>query len=290
MTSSTSQNRSPGRELWHRFRANKVAFGASVALVLLVLSCFLLPLCIPYSPIDGNLEQGVQPPSNQHWMGTDIQGRDLLSRILQGGQVSFTVGFAGTVVAVFIGTLYGAIAAIGGAQRDSIMMRIVDILYAFPFLIVVVLLTVYFENFRNSQLFLFLAIGCIEWLTMARVIRSRVLALKPLPYILAARCLGRTNNGILRIHLLPNLLGLIIVYGSLTIPRVMLLEAYLSFLGLGIQPPLSSWGRLIKEGTDVMEDFPWLILFPSLIFFVTLLCLNLAGEGLRRALDPRERR
>jgi oligopeptide transport system permease protein len=290
MTSPTRQNLSPSYQLWQRFRSNRIAYGASIILVLLILSCFLLPLFIPYSPFDSNLEQGVQPPSVRHWMGTDIQGRDLLSRILQGGQVSFTVGIAGTAVAVFIGTLYGAIAAIGSTRRDSIMMRIVDILYAFPFLIVVVLLTVYFEDFRNSQLFLFLTIGCIEWLTMARVIRSRVLALKPLPYILAARCLGRTNSGILRVHLLPNLLGLIIVYGSLTIPRVMLLEAYLSFLGLGIQPPLCSWGRLIKEGTDVMEDFSWLVLFPSLIFFITLLCLNLAGEGLRQALDPKEQK
>ncbi len=289
MTNQPTLNRSPGWEVWRRFRSNRIAVASSVVLVLLILSCYLLPLFLSHSPLAGNLEQGVQPPNHDHWMGTDIQGRDLFSRILQGGQVSFTVGLAGTAVAVLIGTLYGAIAAIGGTRRDSVMMRIVDILYAFPFLIVVVLLTVYFENFRNNLLFLFLAIGGIEWLTMARVVRSRVLSIKPLPYILAARCLGRNNSGILRIHLLPNLLGLVIVYGSLTIPRVMLLEAYLSFLGLGIQPPLSSWGRLIKEGTEVMEDFPWLILFPSLIFFITLLCLNLTGEGLRRALDPRER-
>lgn len=288
MTASTTPTRSPGREAWKRFCQNRPALIAFWVLLAMILACWGLPWVLPHDPLSGTLETGVQAPGSQHWMGTDIQGRDLFSRILQGGQTSFTVGLAGTSVAIVIGVLYGSIAALGGATRDSIMMRFVDILYAFPFVVIVVLLTVYFEHLRNSLFFLFMAIGAVEWLTMARIIRSRTLALKPLPFILAARCLGRNNTGILRVHLLPNLLGLIAVYGSLTVPRVMLLEAYISFLGLGIQPPLSSWGRLIKEGTEVMEDFPWLILYPSLFFFVTLLCLNLVGEGLRRALDPRE--
>lgn len=288
MTTTPSHSRSPSSEAWKRFRQNKPALIALYLLVIMILSCFVLPWFLPHDPNAGTLETGTQPPGKEYWLGTDIQGRDLLSRILQGGQTSFTVGLAGTSVAIIIGVLYGSIAALGGATRDSIMMRLVDILYAFPFIIIVVLLTVYFENLRNSLLFLFMAIGAVEWLTMARIIRSRTLALKPLPFILAARCLGRSNTGILKVHLLPNLVGLIAVYGSLTVPRVMLLEAYLSFLGLGIQPPLSSWGRLIKEGAEVMEDHAWLILYPSLFFFVTLLCLNLVGEGLRRALDPRE--
>lgn len=288
MQASTSRP-SPTREAWKKFRANKPALLASYVLILLICGCWLIPFCLPHDPLSGNLATGIQPPSSQHWMGTDIQGRDLFSRILQGGQTSFLVGFAGTLVAILIGTFYGATAALGSNIRDSIMMRVVDILYAFPFIIIVVLLTVYFENLRNNLMFLFMAIGAVEWLTMARIVRSKTLSLKPMSYILAARCLGRNNTGVLRVHLLPNLLGIIAVYGSLTVPRVMLLEAYLSFLGLGVQPPLSSWGRLIKEGTEVMEDFPWLILYPSLIFFVTLLCLNLVGDGLRRALDPREK-
>lgn len=223
--------------------------------------------------------------SNQrHLFGTDPLGRDLLTRILIGGRISLAVGFAATLVSVVIGVLWGAIAGFVGRKTDTVMMRTVDILYALPFAVIVILLMVMFG--RNFIL-LFVAIGCVEWLTMARIVRGQIISLKSQEFIEAAVSLGLPGHRILLRHLIPNVLGPIIIYSTLTFPDVMLLEAVLSFLGLGVQPPLSSWGVLIEEGSRTMESSIWLLVFPAFFFSLTLFSLNFLGDGLRDALDPK---
>jgi oligopeptide transport system permease protein len=218
-------------------------------------------------------------------LGSDAPlGRDLFARILYGGRVSIMVGLVATFVALAIGVTYGATAGFFGGKIDAVMMRIVDILYAMPFTIFVILLMVFFG--RNIIL-LFFAIGAVEWLTMARIVRGQIMAIKKMEYIEAARSLGLGRRRIIFRHMIPNVLGPIIVYTTLTIPAVMLLEAFLSFLGLGVQPPMSSWGVLIKDGAEKMEEFWWLLVFPGGIFSLTLFSLNFLGDGLRDALDVR---
>lgn len=219
-------------------------------------------------------------------VGTDELGRDLWVRILEGGRISIAVGFAATLVSLTIGIFYGGLSGYLGGRFDVIMMRIVDVLYALPFLIFVILLMALFPR---SMLLLFLAIGAVEWLTTARIVRGEVLALRKLPFVDAARCLGLSHWKILREHLLPNTIPPVIVYATLTIPTVILLESVLSFLGLGIQPPASSWGILISEGADHMETYPWMLIYPSIFFAATLLSLNFLGDGLRDILDPKTR-
>lgn len=221
---------------------------------------------------------------HRHILGTDTLGRDLFVRLLYGGRVSLGVGLAATFVALTIGVFYGAVAGYFGGRLDSVMMRIVDIVYSLPFTVFVILLMVFFG--RNIYL-LFVAIGAVEWLTMARIVRGQVLSIKRMEYIEAARSMGFSKRRIITRHILPNVLGPVIVYTTLTIPAVMLLEAFLSFLGLGVQPPMSSWGWLIKEGAEKMEEFPWLLAYPGAIFSLTLLSLNFLGDGLRDALDVR---
>ena len=205
-------------------------------------------------------------------------------RLLYGGRISLGVGLCATFVALTIGVVYGAVAGYVGGKADAVMMRLVDIIYALPFTIFVILLMVFFG--RNIVL-LFVAIGAVEWLTMARIVRGQIMALKKMEFIEAARALGYSHRRIIFRHLLPNALGPIIVYTTLTIPGVMLLEAFLSFLGLGVQPPMSSWGTLIKDGAEKMEEFWWLLVFPGGIFSLTLFSLNFLGDGLRDALDVR---
>jgi oligopeptide transport system permease protein len=205
-------------------------------------------------------------------------------RLLYGGRVSLGVGLAATFVALTIGVVYGAVAGYSGGKRDAFMMRAVDIMYSLPFTIFVILLMVFFG--RNIIL-LFVAIGAVEWLTMARIVRGQVMSVKRMEFIEAARSLGFGRRRIIFRHILPNILGPIIVYTTLTIPGVMLLEAFLSFLGLGVQPPMSSWGVLIKDGAEKMEEFPWLLIFPGTVFSLTLFSLNFLGDGLRDALDVR---
>jgi oligopeptide transport system permease protein len=207
--------------------------------------------------------------------------------MLYGGRVSLLVGLAATAVSLLIGVLYGATSGYLGGRTDALMMRVVDILYALPFTVFVIILMVFFG--RNF-LFLFLAIGAVEWLTMARIVRGQVLTLRHREFVEAAVVMGLPMWRILLFHIIPNTLGPVIIYATLTVPRVMLLEAFLSFLGLGVQPPMSSWGLLIKEGVDVMEEYPWLLLFPSMAFSMTLFALNALGDGLRDALDPRTSR
>ena len=277
-----------GNSLWHdawlRLRKNRLAVFGAVTLVVVSLACFLGPFFSPYGYEDQNLDLGAAAPSAQHWLGTDTLGRDLLVRLLYGGRVSLGVGLAATVVALTIGVVYGAFAGYFGGKLDAAMMRIVDIMYSLPFTIFVILLMVFFG--RNIIL-LFVAIGAVEWLTMARIVRGQVMSVKRMEFIEAARSLGFGKRRLIFRHILPNVLGPIIVYTTLTIPGVMLLEAFLSFLGLGVQPPMSSWGVLIKDGAEKMEEFHWLLIFPGTVFSLTLFSLNFLGDGLRDALDVR---
>jgi len=272
------------RDAWRRLAKNRLAvFGAGV-LVLLTLACVLGPLFSSYRYDAQDLNLGASAPSAAHWLGTDTLGRDLLVRLLVGGRISLGVGLCATLVALVIGVVYGAVAGFAGGRVDTLMMRVVDILYALPFTIFVILLMVFFG--RNIVL-LFVAIGAVEWLTMARIVRDQILSLKKMEFIEAAHALGLGRRRILFRHMIPNALGPIIVYTTLTIPAVMLLEAFLSFLGLGVQPPLSSWGVLIKDGAEKMEEFWWLLFFPGGLFSLTLFSLNFLGDGLRDALDIR---
>ena len=284
-SSQTAQQRSSlWLDAWIKLRKNRMAlFGFAVLLILCVVS-LLTPLIAPYSYEEQDLMLGATPPSAAHWLGTDIFGRDMLTRIMYGGRVSLMVGFIATAVALVIGILWGSIAGFIGGRVDAVMMRIVDIMYALPFMIFIVLLMVVFG--RNILL-LFVAIGAVEWLTMARIVRSQVMALRKQEFIEAAYSMGLSRWTIIRRHIMPNTLGPVIVYTTLTIPSVMLLEAFLSFLGLGIQPPQSSWGLLINYGVETMEEYPWLLIFPGITLSLTLFALNFLGDGLRDALDPR---
>ena len=277
-----------GTSLWHdawlRLRRNKLAVLGLVVLVLFVAIALLTPWIAPYSYQAQDLELGASPPSAAHWLGTDIFGRDLLTQIMYGGRISLAVGFVATSVALLIGVTWGAIAGYVGGRTDAVMMRLVDILYALPFMIFIVLLSVVFGR---NMLLLFLAIGAVEWLTMARIMRGQVQSLRQQEFVEAAISLGLSPATLIRRHLVPNALGPIIVYTTLTIPNVMLLEAFLSFLGLGIQPPQTSWGLLISYGAETMEEYPWLLIFPGVALTVTLFSLNFLGDGLRDALDVR---
>jgi len=282
----------PGASFWqdarHRLWKNKLAVFGLFVIVLLAALCYSEPLLcryiIHYTYEQQDLTLGPSPPGHAHWLGTDPLGRDLLARLLYGGRISLSVGLCATLVSLTIGVLYGSISGFVGGKLDIVMMRIVDILYALPFAIFVVLLTVFFGR---SLILLFIAIGAVEWLTMARIVRGQVMSLKRREFVEAAQALGLKRRRIIWRHIIPNMVGPIIVYSTLTIPGVMLLEAFLSFLGLGIQPPQSSWGVLIKEGAEVMEEYPWLLIYPASVMALTLFSLNFLGDGLRDALDVR---
>jgi oligopeptide transport system permease protein len=272
------------RDAWIKLCKNHLALAGLGLLILLCVVSLLTPWIAPYGYEQQDLLLGATPPSMQHWLGTDVFGRDMLTRIMWGGRVSLTVGFIATAVALAIGVVWGAVAGYMGGRVDMVMMRLVDILYALPFMIFIILLMVVFGR---SMLLLFFAIGAVEWLTMARIVRGQVMSLRKQEFVEAAHSLGLPQWTIIRRHIIPNTLGPVIVYTTLTIPSVMLLEAFLSFLGLGIQPPQSSWGLLINYGVETMEEYPWLLIFPGIALSLTLFALNFLGDGLRDALDPR---
>jgi len=277
-----------GRDAWIRLTKNRLALACLWILAGIMVLCLggvaLSMAGILPDPNLNHLDRTLQPPGRDYWLGSDALGRDLFVRILWGGVVSIAVGLVATLVSTLIGVTYGAVAAYVGGKADAVMMRFVDILYAMPFVILVIVLMSWFGT---NLILLFIAIGAVEWLTMARITRGQVLSLKKQEFIEAARSLGLGPGEILFRHILPNAMGPVIVYTTLTVPAVMRLEAVLSFLGMGVQPPHSSWGTLIKEGADRMETSLWLLVFPSGIFALTLFCLNFLGDGLRDALDPK---
>lgn len=276
-----------GSDAWQRIIRHRMAqIGGLVFLAVTVL-CFLGPLLVTTDYDATNLSAASQAPSFEHWFGTDTLGRDVFVRTLIGGRISIAVGFAATAVALLIGVSYGMIAGYLGGRTEAIMMRFVDALYALPFTIIVILLTVYLGR---SVLLIFLAIGAVEWLTMARIVRGQTKALSKQNYVDAARVSGSSHSRIMARHILPNLASPVIVYTTLTIPAVILLESIISFLGLGVQPPMSSWGVLISEGAEMIDIYPWMLFFPALFFSLTIFSLNFIGDGLRDALDPKSER
>ena len=277
-------NSSLWQDAIRRLIQNRAAMIGGITILVLITLAIFAPWIAPYSYSYQNLDIGASPPSAEHLLGTDVLGRDLLSRLLYGARISLLVGFVATGVALVIGVSWGIVAGYFGGRVDSIMMRIVDVLYGLPFIIFIILLMVIFG--RNIWL-LFAAIGAVEWLTMARIVRAQVIGLKNQEFVQAAQVMGVSNFSMFRRHILPNILGPIAVYATLTIPQVMLLEAFLSFLGLGIQPPMSSWGTLIRYGVESMEEHYWLLIYPGLTFTITLFALNFFGDGLRDALDPK---
>jgi oligopeptide transport system permease protein len=303
-------------DAWRRLKKNRLAVVSSVVLIAMIFGCILVPELSQWDYTKADLALGPVPPSWDHWMGTDYFGRDLMVRVFFGGRVSFAVGIIATLFSFVIGSTWGGVSGYFGKRVDAVMMRIVDVMYTFPFLILVILLQVFFAGkdgtFHNAfkwmagpfvedsshpswfpifQIcFVFAALGMISWLTMARIVRGQVIALREQPFIEAARSIGVGHAGIIFRHLLPNALGPIIVYTTLTIPAIMLTEAFLSFLGLGTQEPLASWGLLAASGAEQMDVFPWTLIFPALMLAITLFCFNFVGDGLRDALDPKIRK
>jgi oligopeptide transport system permease protein len=295
------------RDAWRRLLKNKLAVFGLIVVVVVTIASIVGPLLIKrvfgFTPdfIPTNDPQLVRsfPPFTgpngeftwQHPMGTDNAGRDQLARILQGGQISLFVGIIATLVSLIIGVSYGAIAGYLGGRIDNLMMRIVDVLYSLPYIIVVIVLLAMFRSQtpRGQLTLLFIALGSVSWLTMARIVRGQVLSLKNQEFVLAARATGVTAPRIIFRHLVPNTLGPVIVYATLTIPQIMLTEAFLSFLGIGVQAPLASWGSLAADGVQNIAIFPWQLIFPGVTMALTLFSLNFLGDGLRDALDPQMR-
>jgi peptide/nickel transport system permease protein/oligopeptide transport system permease protein len=308
---------SPQQRALRRFRQNRQAVVSALLLLVVILCVIAWPVSLKIASFTGPAgvafsknyqpeklsEDQFQPPSFKHWFGTDVHGRDLLSRVLSGAQVSLLVGVVGAGVSLVIGVLWGAIAGYLGGRLDSLMMRFVDILYSLPSIIFVIVLITTLEEFWKKWLvnlgspatgkfarllFLFVGLGAVSWLTMARIVRGQVLSLRQRPFVDASRALGAGAFRILGQHIIPNTLGVVIVYLTLTVPAIILYESFLSYLGLGIQPPMASWGSLIAEGADQLNPiriYWWLIAFPGGILVITLLALNFVGDGLRDAWD-----
>jgi oligopeptide transport system permease protein len=280
-----------GRSLWddarRRLLRNKAAVTGMIVLAVLVVLAVVGPFLTPYGYDEINKEHvWVGPLTEGHLLGTDSLGRDQLARLLMGLRVSLAIGLVATVVSLIIGVAWGAVAGFVGGRLDEAMMRFVDVLYSLPFIFFVILLMV---TFGSNIILIFVAIGAVEWLTMSRIVRGQTLTLKHKEFIEAARAQGQGQMGIIARHIVPNLLGPVVVYVTLTIPAVILAESFLSFLGLGVQPPMASLGTLIANGAQDMELAPWLLIFPSLVMVVTLMSFNFIGDGLRDAIDPKDR-
>jgi len=282
------KGRSPWEDAWSRLLKNRAAVYSAFIMGFMILLVLFGPLVISWESDFTDWDFTSSPPSLKagHWFGTDAVGRDILVRTLEGGRISLLVGLVATLVSLIIGVSYGAIAGYFGGTADRIMMRIVDITYALPFLFFVILLMVVFG--RHIVL-IFVAIGAVNWLDMARIVRGQTLSIKNMEFIEAARACGVTPWGIIRRHIVPNLAGVVIVYVTLTIPQIILVESFLSFLGLGVQEPMSSWGALVRDGAQDMESAPWTLIVPAVFLTVTLYCFNYIGDGLRDALDPKDR-
>ena len=279
-----------GRSLWQdariRFMRNKAAMVSLFILFVMTLAVIVLPMIAPYAYDDTDWYAMHVGPSVDHWFGTDSLGRDLYVRTLIGGRISLMVGVMGALVAVLIGTLYGAASGFIGGKVDRIMMRILEILYAVPFMFLVIVLVTFFG--RNIIL-IFVAIGAIAWLDMARIVRGQTLSLRSKEFIEAAHVCGVSKWKIITRHIVPNVLGIVAVYSTLLIPSMILTESFLSFLGLGVQEPMTSWGALLQEGAQTTEVAIWQLTFPAAFMVVTLFCFNYVGDGLRDALDPKDR-
>ncbi len=291
-----------GRSLWidarRRLLRNRAAVTGMIILMVISFLAVFAPYLSPYSFAEPNYDLISCAPDwwpdstiscnagGAHWFGTDNLGRDLFVRVLFGARVSLAVGLIATFVSLVVGVTYGAVAGFIGGRLDELMMRFVDVLYSLPYIFLVIILMVVFH--RNFFL-LFVAIGAIEWLTMARIVRGQTLSIKHKEFIEAARAAGVGKFDMITRHIIPNVLGPVIVYVTLTVPAVILAESFISFLGLGIQPPLTSWGVLISDGAKELETAPWLLIFPALFMAVTLFCFNFIGDGLRDALDPKDR-
>ncbi len=275
-------------DAWRTLRKNRAAIVSAAIILAMTVLVVVGPSLAPYTYAQTDWANTSIGPSlsTGHFFGTDTLGRDVFVRTLYGGRISLLVGLVATIVSLVIGVAYGATAGYFGGRVDNVMMRIVDILYAMPFMFFVILLMVFFG--RNIVL-IFVAIGAINWLDMARIVRGQTLSLKHKEFVEAAEALGVSTFTLIRRHIVPNLLGIVVVYVTLTIPQVILVESFLSFLGLGVQEPMTSWGALVKEGAEEMESAPWMLLFPAVFLATTLFCFNFLGDGLRDALDPKDR-
>lgn len=282
------QGRSLWQDAWRRFRRNKAAIASSIILLIITLFVIIAPSLVPFGYADTDWANMQSAPSMQtgHYFGTDALGRDLLVRVAMGGRISLMVGVAGALVAVLIGTVYGALSGFMGGKVDMLLMRFLDVLNAFPFMFFVILLVTLFG--RNIFL-IFVAIGLVSWLDVARIVRGQTLSLKNKEFVEAAKITGVSNFGIIMRHIVPNVLGLVVVYASLIVPGMILFESFLSFLGLGVQEPMTSWGALLQEGAQSMQVAPWQLLVPSAFLVATLFCFNFLGDGLRDALDPKDK-
>lgn len=287
MTASTG----PWADAYRRLARNRLALGGGGVVAAVTVLCFLLPPLLGLDPATTNPSLAHLPPGSGHLLGTDGLGRDYLSRVLVGGQTSLLIGFAATIASVAVGVLYGAVSGYYGGRIDEVMMRFVDFHYGVPYMFLVILIMLLFsETARGNPLPVFLALGLVEWLTMARVVRGQVLTLREREFVLAARLLGAGDLHVIFRHILPNVAGIVTVYGTLTVPAVIILESFLSFLGLGVK---LSWGQLVAEAVGVVNpirSYWWLLLWPSVLLAITLLSLNFFGDGLRDAVDPKARR
>ena len=286
-SSELIQGTSLWQDAWRRLRKNRMSVISGCVVLGIVIACVIGPAIMEffgYTYDNQDLEYGAQPPSLTHFFGTDFFGRDLFTRVLYGGRVSLAVGFLATLVSATIGTLYGAISGFAGGRIDSMMMRVVDVLYSLPYMFYVIILVTVFG--KNIYL-VFIALGAVGWLMTARIVRGQVLSLKQREFVQAARSVGASGMSIVLRHLIPNTLGPIIVYFTLTVPSMILQEAFLSFLGLGVQEPMPSLGALINEGANQMVVYWWQLVFPGSVMALLLFSLNFLGDGLRDALDPK---
>ncbi|MDK4624540.1 oligopeptide ABC transporter permease OppC [Kingella kingae] len=282
------KGRSLWDDAWRRFKRNKAALISMLILLMIAAFVIVVPMIAPFGYADtdwGNM-QAAPSFDNKHYLGTDSLGRDLLTRVAVGGRISLMVGLAGALIAVLVGTIYGAVSGYFGGKVDMLMMRFLEILNAFPFMFFVILLVTFFGR---NLIFIFAAIGMVSWLDVARIVRGQTLGLKRKEFIEAAHVCGVSSKNIVMRHILPNVLGVVVIYASLLVPSMILFESFLSFLGLGVQEPMTSWGAMLEEGAKTMQIAPWQLLVPSSFLVLTLFCFNFIGDGLRDALDPKDR-